>query len=322
MAAPKRQVVEYRVYDLPLDFPAILLHGEQWHISDILSARLHFHNCFELGICHSEGGIMVFGEETLPFRAGDVICVPRHTLHTTCSDKGTRSKWSYLHLDLERLAGFDALPAPDRPWILSRKQHPRIHFLITSIFEEMIDKPADYTTVVTHLLALLYHELLRLQQAQHDTKTGKRKSAFKLKPAMDHIASHFMQPITVDELAGLCSLSTTHFRRLFTEVVGESPIGFLNTTRINQACALLLTTEDSILSIAGAVGFASISSFNRYFALVMGVSPREYRNPSIRGSIRPQRKYVVRYEGWMAAEARPATVAGQEEGNGLRRPRT
>ena len=53
MSKPKNIVTEYRNYYLPVDFPLLLLTGEHWKISDIPSSRLHFHNCLEIGICHS-----------------------------------------------------------------------------------------------------------------------------------------------------------------------------------------------------------------------------------------------------------------------------
>ena len=60
MPKPKKEIVEYRNYDLPVNFPVLLLSGERWHISEIKSERLHFHNCLEIGICHSDEAIMEF----------------------------------------------------------------------------------------------------------------------------------------------------------------------------------------------------------------------------------------------------------------------
>ena len=45
MPRSKRSIVEYRIYDLPLDLPVFCLSGDDWRISDVLSNRLHFHNC-------------------------------------------------------------------------------------------------------------------------------------------------------------------------------------------------------------------------------------------------------------------------------------
>ena len=86
-----------------------------------------------------------------------------------------------------------------------------------------------------------------------------------------------MQQFTVEQLADLCHWSTTHFRRVFHNIMGVSPLEFVNSTRISKACTLLCSTEDSILNISETVGFRSVSSFNRTFSRIMLMSPREYR---------------------------------------------
>ena len=52
MGRKSRTVIEYRSYALPVSFPLMVLTGDSWHISDIPSKRLHFHNCLEIGMCH------------------------------------------------------------------------------------------------------------------------------------------------------------------------------------------------------------------------------------------------------------------------------
>ncbi|MCR4756979.1 MAG: AraC family transcriptional regulator, partial [Butyrivibrio sp.] len=63
MSKPKKTVIEYRNYELPLNFPILLLTGDRWHISDVKSGKLHFHNCLEIGICHSDSGMIEFDND-------------------------------------------------------------------------------------------------------------------------------------------------------------------------------------------------------------------------------------------------------------------
>lgn len=106
MPRKSRNVVEYRIYDLPPQLPILCLSGEKWRISDTLSGHLHFHNCLEIGLCHTDSGFMMMENERVPFSAGDLVMVPRHLPHTTCSDAGTRSRWSYLYIDLEQMMSY------------------------------------------------------------------------------------------------------------------------------------------------------------------------------------------------------------------------
>ena len=104
MARNAHNVVEYRIYELPLDFPVLCLTGDSWRISDTPSNRLHFHNCLEIGFCHTDSGTITFEDGPVPFSAGDVFIIPRHLPHTTCSTKGCKSMWSYLFVDFDALA--------------------------------------------------------------------------------------------------------------------------------------------------------------------------------------------------------------------------
>ncbi len=77
MAKHVRTITECRNYYLAPHFPVLLLTGEHWKISNVPSDRLHFHNCLEIGICHSDSGCMEFYGETIPFKEGDVTFIPR-----------------------------------------------------------------------------------------------------------------------------------------------------------------------------------------------------------------------------------------------------
>lgn len=175
MSKQKNSVMEYRNYYLPIDFPVLILSGEHWKISDIPSSRLHFHNCLEIGLCHSCSGTMKFYSEPMTFKAGDVTCIPRNIPHTTYSDKGTESRWSYIMFDPAEL--FRALlPAsesgPDLSLfsyrnykhILPRAEYPHIHYLTQSIIDEMENTRPNYQSCVKGLLLALSIELNRIQE--------------------------------------------------------------------------------------------------------------------------------------------------------------
>ena len=109
MARPSKNIIEYRIYELEPDKPFLCLSGEEWRISDVLSDRLHFHNCLEIGYCLSDSGFLGFENDvTVPFAARDIFLIPRFVPHTTCSAPGCRSRWDYLFVDLDASTGSGA----------------------------------------------------------------------------------------------------------------------------------------------------------------------------------------------------------------------
>lgn len=82
---------------------------------------------------------------------------------------------------------------------------------------------------------------------------------------------------SIAALARRCGLGSSQFRRVFAAQCGRSPRDYLLERRIAVAAGLLATGERAIADIAQAVGFASLSSFNRQFLRRRGCSPRAWR---------------------------------------------
>ena len=83
--------------------------------------------------------------------------------------------------------------------------------------------------------------------------------------------------LSLDELAALCHLSTSSFKRKFREVFDDSPKRYISKKKVERAAALLKANDDRVSDIAYDVGFDSLATFNRNFTNVYGKSPSEYR---------------------------------------------
>ena len=99
----------------------------------------------------------------------------------------------------------------------------------------------------------------------------------RLKRVLHRIETEYAQPLTVAQMAEGCGCSTSHFMRWFRQMTGSSFTAYLNGRRLTAAAEQLRQSGDSILYIAGEVGFENLSNFNRQFKARYGVTPREYR---------------------------------------------
>lgn len=88
---------------------------------------------------------------------------------------------------------------------------------------------------------------------------------------------HYEETISVDYLAGICTISISHFMNTFQKVVGCSAIEYLIHLRIQAACAALTDTTENVAEIATGCGYNNLSNFNRQFKKMTGVSPKAYR---------------------------------------------
>jgi len=91
------------------------------------------------------------------------------------------------------------------------------------------------------------------------------------------ISQNFAKAITLEEVAGLASLTPQAFCRYFKKHTGNTFVAFLNELRVHEACKQLTHQKcESISTVAYNCGFNSITNFNRVFKHVIGNSPKEY----------------------------------------------
>lgn len=160
------------------------------------------------------------------------------------------------------------------------------------ILQEMQTRSLNYEISVRGLFVALITEVMRLSTEQNDSTSANRMV---IAPALTYIDEFYMENFSIRDLADACSMSESHFRRVFRELVGMGPLDYLNRTRIAKACSLLRMTDDSILTISEKVGFGSMSSFNRHFYEVMGTAPSDWRRATGTGI----GTSILKYNGWL-----------------------
>ncbi|MEM9481186.1 MAG: AraC family transcriptional regulator [Verrucomicrobiota bacterium] len=98
-----------------------------------------------------------------------------------------------------------------------------------------------------------------------------------LAPVMRYIEAHFTEQISMEEMAKLAGLSSTHFNRRFRGLLRMAPTDFLKSLRVQEAQRLLAYTQDSMGEVALASGFYDQSHFTKRFKQVTGLTPLAYR---------------------------------------------
>ena len=100
---------------------------------------------------------------------------------------------------------------------------------------------------------------------------------------LDYLEQNLGQSILVTEAAERASISVDTLERLTREVFHLTPKQLLMKLRIDHACKLLETTDNSITDIATDCGYADHSAFARQFKSATHLTPRQYRNARGRG---------------------------------------
>jgi AraC family transcriptional regulator len=73
------------------------------------------------------------------------------------------------------------------------------------------------------------------------------------------------------------AMSPYHFLRVFRDVVGMTPHQFVLRTRMHRAAVRLRRSDDPVSGIAFDAGFNDLSTFNRRFRRIVGITPTAFR---------------------------------------------
>jgi AraC-like DNA-binding protein len=85
------------------------------------------------------------------------------------------------------------------------------------------------------------------------------------------------EDLDLDEIARRAGVSKFHFIRDFKRCVGVSPIRYVNAMRVDFVKQKLAGTSAPVSRIAGEMGYLDLSTFNKMFKKVSGVTPSQYR---------------------------------------------
>ena len=130
---------------------------------------------------------------------------------------------------------------------------------LLSILQDLSEKPA------TNLCADSYHNLI---SKKFETRVNK---------VCTHIQNHYSESISLKQVSDLVFMTESNFCKFFKKATSTTFSDYLNDLRINEACHLLLYSEDTVSKIAHDCGFESLSYFNRVFLKKKGITPTGFR---------------------------------------------
>ena len=138
----------------------------------------------------------------------------------------------------------------------------------------------DYPLLVRSSLSMAFSHIVdHLEDTEIETHytSAFQRDELRIKKILIHIEKNHGTGITLEELAGSANISTSTCLRLFSTVLGTTPIQYLLTFRLQKAAEELKCRRGRTVSeIAHSCGFSDASYFNRCFRKAYGVTPTEY----------------------------------------------
>ena len=153
---------------------------------------------------------------------------------------------------------------------------------LSMLASEMAEPAPGSELVVNRLADVLFIQCLRAHIASHSEpckKNGWLRAVFdpQVGVALKSMHDKVEEPWTVESLAAACGMSRSAFAVRFKGLVGETPLEYLTSWRMQKGAALLQKGDKKLFEVAKSVGYDSDAAFSKAFKRIFGVAPRAYR---------------------------------------------
>lgn len=105
-----------------------------------------------------------------------------------------------------------------------------------------------------------------------------KEYSYSIRSAISYMENHYMEQITLADVAYHVSLSAEYLSRLFKEETGVKFIVYINNLRLKNAIYLLENTNLRVYEVAEKAGYSNLSYFSTVFKKKLGQNPFDYRN--------------------------------------------
>ncbi|HEY5560440.1 MAG TPA: AraC family transcriptional regulator [Clostridiaceae bacterium] len=217
----------------------------------------------------------VVSTRTIAIKEGDIFFCDKNTKH--CYGSSLEDPWSvyWVHFKGD---GVEALMDA----IGFTKANPSCHVTdigtLAHMFEEMF--PILYTGY--NFPKLLYISTCLQKLFAYIIYTSKHSlpndvQDINIERIISFMHENVNRTFPLKEFSSMANMSLYHFVRIFKQKTGYPPIEYFNRIKIQKACQLLDTDNQSIKEIGSYLSFNNQYYFSNVFKKITGYSPKSYR---------------------------------------------
>ena len=233
----------------------------------------HNHNNNLFIYCIAGRGTLTVDGKHYRVRGGDLIVLPKGQAHSYTSH--SKYPWSiyWLHFDghlSEEFYRHLDINGPLQPIGIQPKLIADLDFLFS--LRHSAYNPDTFVHGCHELQQIMSYLALLVRQQR--SQLGKE---INLDDTRGFMQQHIHGHINLETLAKHSRLSKYHFSKRFKAMTGQSPIQYFINIKMQHACYLLDSSQQSVKQVAAVLGYDDAYYFSRLFKKIIGLSPDQYR---------------------------------------------
>lgn len=248
----------------------------------------HWHNAVELIYVVKNDLIASVNSKNFRIKENEILFIPGGSIHefSATSETGTRI---FINFELLSLGQFDFMESINHlcsKYCIVKPEDGELYDLVKKEIENILRKPfTDEIKSQLYCMARIIDIIILLcskspEKKRAETIVGKEGKVLgleKINKSFQYIEKHYNEDIHLSDIAKAVGFNECYFSRLFKEITEKGFRQYLNEYRIKKAECLLKNSDCLISEAAYAVGFSSLTTFNRTFKQIKNCTPQEYQ---------------------------------------------
>jgi AraC-like DNA-binding protein len=260
----------------------------------------HYHPELELHYIKQGEGIRFIGDNISNFSSDEMLLLGENLPHTWKSHDAYLQPQSELAVEttvmhfLPNCLGQEFLLLPESYQLTQLIEKAKNGLLIygETKWKLLALLEAAYNAVNLERISLFISILNTLAETKeyepitssHAFYKSNQLETDRLNQIYTYTLKHYMNNISLTEIASLSCLSVTSFCRYFKMMTNKTYTDFLTEIRVSYACKLLIENKSlTVESVGIETGFNNASNFFRQFKKMVGITPKAYRKKYIVG---------------------------------------
>ena len=248
----------------------------------------HWHDAVELIYVLQNAFVVLVNSKRYELKERDILYIPGGDIHEFCNETPTGMR-IFINFELSSLNSYADM---DRIYTQlcsvrlitpeDTNLYPKVEAELRKILKEreaggIADDLYDTARMIDILVLLCQNTPAQVNIGNLKNGRGKSAGLGKISKSFEYVEKNYMEDIHLKDIAGAAGFSKYYFSRLFKEITEKNFRQYLNEYRVKRAEALLTNPNYTISEAAYAVGFSSISTFDRLFRQIKGCSPQDFR---------------------------------------------
>jgi AraC-like DNA-binding protein len=157
---------------------------------------------------------------------------------------------------------------------------PALQHSLDMLQQELTQQALGSESIVYGLLDVMFVLLMRSlvqRQGQEQPCWSQSIQDPQVQKAVQALHEDCARQWSLEALAQHAGLSRTSLAERFRKTMGNTPLNYLRTVRMQKAMGALSSSERSLEQIAQEVGYQDAFSFSKVFKRTLGVAPRDFR---------------------------------------------